>query len=67
MTVASVLIISAIIAAAAFYLTSLSKSRKYNYPPSPPGYNFFKGGHAYMLPQTLEVRIRFFFFERSGD
>jgi hypothetical protein len=57
MAATSIFIISAIIAAAAFYLTSIRKSTKYNYPPSPPGYNFFKGGHAYMLPQSLDVTL----------
>ena len=49
-----VLILSAVIAVVGLYFT-LRKNGKYKYPPSPPGYNFFKGGHAYLLPPNLDV------------
>lgn len=52
---ATVYIIGAIIAAIALYLTLGRKNSKYNYPPSPPGYNILKGGHAYLLPPNLDV------------
>jgi hypothetical protein len=52
---AAVYIIGAIIAAIALYFTLGRKSSKYNYPPSPPGYNIFKGGHAYLFPPNLDV------------
>jgi hypothetical protein len=55
MHLSSIWIIGAVIAAVALYLTTFRKSKKYNYPPSPPGYNFFKGGHAYLLPPGLDV------------
>jgi hypothetical protein len=50
------LIIAAIIAIVGLYFTVGRKNTKYNYPPSPPGYNFLKGGHAYLLPPNLDVR-----------
>jgi len=34
---------------------ALRQDSKYRYPPSPPGYNIFKGGHSYLLPRGLEV------------
>lgn len=51
---AAIWIIAAVIAAIALFLTK-RKSGKYNYPPSPPGYNILKGGHAYLLPPGLDV------------
>jgi len=54
---AAVYIIGAIIAAIALYFTLGRKSSKYNYPPSPPGYNILKGGHAYLFPPNLDVHL----------
>jgi hypothetical protein len=47
--------VSEVIAVLALYLTWRFKSSKYRYPPSPAGYNIFKGGHAHLLPPGLEV------------
>ena len=55
-------VVSGLIAVIALYLTWRFKASKYRYPPSPPGYNIFKGGHAHLLPPGLEVwlpRVRF--------
>jgi hypothetical protein len=51
------LIVSALIAVVALYFTATRKNFKYKYPPSPKGYNPLKGGHAYLLPKGLEVRL----------
>jgi hypothetical protein len=51
----TVYIIGAVIAAIALYFTITRKNSKYNYPPSPAGYNVLKGGHAYLLPPGLDV------------
>jgi len=55
MHISVIWIIGALIAIVALYWTTFRKSRKYNYPPSPPGSNFLKGGHAYLLPPGLDV------------
>jgi O-antigen/teichoic acid export membrane protein len=54
---APVAIIAALVAAIALVLT-FRKASKYRYPPSPPGYNIFKGGHAYLIPFGLAVGPR---------
>jgi hypothetical protein len=56
-SMAIIWIIAAVIAAVALYFTN-RKTGKYRYPPSPPGYNVFKGGHAYLLPPGLDVFSR---------
>ena len=53
----AVLIIGAVIAAIGLWFTIGRQNNKYKYPPSPPGYNFFKGGHAYLIPKDLEVSL----------
>ena len=53
-------IASLVIAVIALYFTFRLKDSRYRYPPSPRGYNVFKGGHAYLLPPGLAVD----FFER---
>jgi hypothetical protein len=57
LNMAAVYIIGGIIAAIALYFTLGRKSSKYNYPPSPPGYNVLKGGHAYLFPPNLDVHL----------
>jgi hypothetical protein len=54
---APVAIIAALVAAIALVLT-FRKASKYRYPPSPPGYNIFKGGHSYLLPFGIAVAPR---------
>ena len=53
-SISSMWFVSGVIAVLALYLTWWFKS-KYRYPPSPAGYNIFKGGHAHLLPPGLEV------------
>ncbi len=53
-------IASLVIAVIALYFTFRLKDSRYHYPPSPRGYNVFKGGHAYLLPPGLAVDL----FER---
>jgi len=50
-------VVSGVIAVFALFVTWRLKASKYRYPPSPPGYNIFKGGHAHLLPPGLAVEF----------